>query len=62
MGFIGVFGHFLYLILWKYIDPQPFEDTMLRVVGIISSAPLLFYHKWPAKLKNNINYYWFKYT
>ena len=59
MGFIGVFGHFLYWILWKYIDPQPFEDTMLRVVGIVSSAPLLFYHKWPAKLKSKINYYWF---
>ncbi|MAZ80288.1 MAG: hypothetical protein CMP18_00690 [Rickettsiales bacterium] len=59
MGFFGVFGHLLYWVLWKYIDPQSIEDTMLRLIGIISSAPLLLYHKWPAKLKNKINYYWF---
>ncbi len=41
VGLIGTVGHPVYWLWWTFIDPQPNENLLMRVVGTVSCALLL---------------------
>ncbi len=59
LGLAGLFGHPLYYILWKYIDPQPYENLTLRIIGAISCLILLTIKFWRGYFRKLIPIYWF---
>lgn len=48
VGLIGTFGHPAYWVWWTYIDPQPNESLLMRVLGVLICA-ILWVHKWWPK-------------
>ena len=48
VGLIGTVGHPVYWLWWTFIDPQPNENLLMRVVGTVSCALLLLRRFWPS--------------
>lgn len=59
VGVIGVIGHPLYWVWWTYIDPQPNESTLMRVVGALACLLLLLRRFWPAAAARFLPWYYF---
>lgn len=58
-GIIGIICHPLYWFLWTYIDPQKFENPLLRLIGVITCIPLVLYKYWPSNVKQYFSWYTF---
>ncbi|MET3449732.1 signal transduction histidine kinase, partial [Ralstonia sp. 1138] len=48
VGALGVVGHPVYWLWWTYIDPQPNESLLMRMIGTLACALLLLRSFWPA--------------
>jgi len=59
VGLIGTFGHPAYWAWWTYVDPQPNESILLRVIGSLICALLLVNRFWPAPLVRFLPIYYF---
>jgi len=59
VGVIGAIGHPLYWLWWTYIDPQPNESTLMRVVGALACLLLLLRRFWPAAAARFLPWYYF---
>ncbi|MBB3257329.1 CheY-like chemotaxis protein/signal transduction histidine kinase [Paraburkholderia bannensis] len=59
VGVIGTFGHPLYWVWWTFIDPQPNESALMRLIGSLASLLLLLRRFWPASLKRFLPWYYF---
>lgn len=46
---LGVIGHPLFYIIWRYIFPQHYENLPLRLLGSLLCVPFLFREHWPDK-------------
>lgn len=59
VGLIGTIGHPLYWFWWTFVDPQPNENLLMRVVGTVSCALLLLRRFWPASVVRLLPWYYF---
>lgn len=59
IGYLGVVAHPLYWAWWTFVDPQPFENIYIRIIGVVSCVLLVLRNKWPRKSKRFFHTYWF---
>src|ERR1700739_3625490 len=59
VGVIGTIGHPLYWLWWTYIDPQPNESTLMRVIGALACLLLRLRRFWPAAAVPFLPWYYF---
>ncbi|POR50201.1 histidine kinase/DNA gyrase B/HSP90-like ATPase [Paraburkholderia eburnea] len=59
VGVIGTFGHPLYWVWWTFIDSQPNESALMRLIGSLACLLLLLRRFWPASLKRFLPWYYF---
>ncbi|MDR6391526.1 ATP-binding response regulator [Paraburkholderia phenoliruptrix] len=59
VGLIGTLGHPVYWFWWTFVDPQPNENPLMRVVGTASCALLLLRRFWPAPVARLLPWYYF---
>lgn len=59
VGVIGAIGHPLYWLWWTYIDPQPNESLLMRVIGALACVLLLLRRFWPAAVVRFLPWYYF---
>jgi len=59
VGLIGTVGHPVYWLWWTFIDPQPNENLLMRVVGTVSCALLLLRRFWPARTARLLPWFYF---
>ncbi|MEM5423486.1 ATP-binding response regulator [Paraburkholderia ferrariae] len=59
VGVIGTIGHPLYWLWWTYIDPQPNESTLMRVIGALACLLLLLRRFWSAAAVPFLPWYYF---
>ena len=59
VGVIGAIGHPLYWLWWTYIDPQPNESLLMRIVGTVTCALLLLRRFWPEPVTRALPWYYF---
>ncbi|MDF1654836.1 MAG: response regulator [Coxiellaceae bacterium] len=58
----GIFGFLnfpFYYIVWLYLSPESYESLALRVVCTLLCCFLIFYEKWPLRLKPYLPLYWY---
>jgi CheY-like chemotaxis protein/signal transduction histidine kinase len=59
VGVIGTIGHPLYWVWWTFVDPQPNENPLMRIVGTLACALLLLRRFWPASVARFLPWYYF---
>ena len=59
LGYAGLFGHPIYYIIWRFLDPQPYENLILRLSACLVSLVLLTHKFWPVHLQKYLSTYWF---
>ncbi|MFM0277877.1 response regulator [Paraburkholderia sediminicola] len=59
VGVIGTVGHPVYWLWWTYVDPQPNENLLMRVLGTAACVLLLLRRFWPASVVRFLPWYYF---
>ena len=59
VGVIGTIGHPVYWLWWTFVDPQPNENLLMRVIGTAACALLLLRRFWPASMVRFLPWYYF---
>jgi two-component system, CAI-1 autoinducer sensor kinase/phosphatase CqsS len=59
VGVIGTIGHPVYWLWWTFVDPQPNENLLMRVIGTAACALLLLRRYWPASVARFLPWYYF---
>jgi two-component system, CAI-1 autoinducer sensor kinase/phosphatase CqsS len=59
VGAIGALGHPVYWLWWTYVDPQPNESLLMRVIGALACVLLLLRRYWPASVARFLPWYYF---
>lgn len=59
VGLLGMIGHPVYWLWWTYIYPQPNENLLMWIIGMLVCALLLLYQYWPVVLKRFLPIYYF---
>ena len=49
-AWLGLIGHPIFYIIWRYLFPQPYENLPLRIIGSLLCLPIVFRHYWPRRL------------
>jgi len=50
IGLFGVVGFPLYYFIWGYMFPQPYENIVLRAIGVLMGGSLMMVKYWPGCL------------
>ncbi|MEE9466201.1 MAG: adenylate/guanylate cyclase domain-containing protein [Candidatus Neomarinimicrobiota bacterium] len=48
-GWLGLIGHPVFYLIWKFGFPQPYESLTLRLIGSLLCLPFVFRHYWPQR-------------
>lgn len=59
VGLLGTIGHPVYWLWWTYIYPQPNENVLMRIIGVLMCMALLLHQHWPVSLKRFLPIYYF---
>lgn len=59
VGVVGTIGHPIYWLWWAFVDPQPNESALMRLIGTIACALLLLRRFWPAWAVRFLPWYYF---
>ena len=57
-GVLGILGHPLFYLIWRYVFPQPYENLTLRLIGSAICVPLLFRRRIPERYQLYMAPYW----
>lgn len=59
IGVVGTIGHPVYWLWWTFVDPQPNENALMRLIGTLACGLLLLRRHWPARAARYLPWYYF---
>lgn len=58
-GYFGCLNAPLYFLIWRYVNPEIYENGDLRVLCVLLCIPLILHRRWPETWRKWLPLYWY---